>query len=390
MKSGRYDDSNPNYPNDAWDSVEKRWLRKEDLPKKARPNGEAKDDSGQPILLSPETFEMETIQWLWKHWLAKGKFHILAGAPEAGKTTLGLSFAASISSGDYWPDGTRASAENVLIWTSEDDIADTIKPRLAQMNADLTRIKVVAKQRFRDGLERPFNPATDMPSLTEAAKSIQGGVGFLMIDPIVAAIGTKTDSHRNAETRCALQPVIDFAEATNCAVLGITHLTKGTAGKDPTERVTGSLAFGAVARIVMLAAKKQNDDENAPPRIFTRAKSNIGPSGGGFGYDIVASPLYERPDIIATRIAWHDQLEGTARELLDEAEAQEDKQTSLSKTELAGRFLKAALTKGERPQTEIEAEAKSEGISSRTLSRASVGLVQKRKDGKTGAWFWSL
>jgi hypothetical protein len=84
-------------------------------------------------------------------------------------------------------------------------------------------------------------------------------------------------------------------------VLGITHLTKGTAGKDPTERVTGSLAFGAVARIVMLAARKQADEDGGPPRIFTRSKSNIGPSGGGFGYDIVASPLYDRPDIIATR-----------------------------------------------------------------------------------------
>jgi putative DNA primase/helicase len=283
----------------------------------------------------------------------------------------------------------KAEVSNALIWTSEDDIADTIKPRLVQIGADLTRIKVIAKQRLKDGLQRPFNPSTDMPSLVEAAKSIQGGVGFLMIDPIVAAIGTKTDSHRNAETRCALQPVIDFAEATNCAVLGITHLTKGTAGRDPTERVTGSLAFGAIARVVMLAAKNQSDPETGPPRILTRAKSNIGLSGGGFGYDIVAAPLYEWPDITATRIAWHDPIEGTARELMAEAEAQEDAK-KISKPEQAERFLKFALAKGERPQTEIEDEAKNEGISHWTLSRASTGVVHKRKDGRSGKWFWSL
>ena len=359
--------------------------------RRVRPNGEKKDDGGQPVLLSMETIEMDTIQWLWKHWLAKGKFHILAGAPEAGKTTLELSFAAAISSGDYWPEGTRASAENVLIWTSEDDIADTIKPRLVQMNADLTRIKVVAKQRMQDGLERPFNPATDMPSLVEAAKSIPGGIGFLMIDPIVAAIGTKTDSHRNAETRCALQPVIDFADATNCAVLGITHLTKGTAGKDPTERVTGSLAFGAVARIVMLAAKKQTEEASEPPRIFTRAKSNIGPSGGGFGYDIVASPLYERPDIIATRVAWHDPIEGTARELLAEAEEQPQEGKKQSKKERAQDFLRVALAKEGRPQKELADEAKAMGISGDALFRASAEIgVRKTKNGVTGGWFWSL
>ena len=44
------------------------------------------------------------------------------------------------------------------------------------------------------------------------------------------------------------------------------------------------------------------------PRIFVRAKSNLGPSGGGFGYDIDAAPLYECPDIIATRIVWLDPL----------------------------------------------------------------------------------
>ncbi len=155
-------------------------------------------------------------------------------------------------------------------------------------------------------------------------------------------------------------------------------------------QITGSLAFGAIARVVMLAAKKQSEEDSGSPRILTRAKSNIGLSGGGFGYDIVASPLYERPDIIATRIAWHDPIEGTARELMAAAEAQDDKQASLSKAEIADRFLKNALAKGERPQKEIEAAASLEGISHTTLFRASRGVVHKRKDGRTGAWFWSL
>jgi len=257
-----------------------------------------------PILINMEDVKMEPVNWVWNNWLAKGKFHILAGAPEAGKTTLALSFAATISAGSHWPCGGKASAANVLIWTSEDNVSDTIKPRLIQMGANLKRIKLVGGQQLSNGDERPFNPALDMPSLSEAAHAIPGGVGFLIIDPIVAAIGAKTDSHRNSETRSALQPIVDFAEKTNCAVLGITHFTKGTAGKDPTDRVTGSLAFGALPRIVMLAAKNQSYDEGTPPRIFTRAKSNIGPSGGGFGFDIEASPIYGRNDIIATKITW--------------------------------------------------------------------------------------
>jgi hypothetical protein len=201
---------------------------------------------GTTVIQDADTLEMEIIDWLWLHWLALGKLHLIAGAPEAGKTTIALALAATISSGSYWPDGTKAPTGNVLIWTSEDSLADTIKPRLVRMGAGLTRIKFIIAQRAADGKTRPFNPATDMPSLIEAAKTIEGGVQLLIIDPIVAAIGTKTNSHNNAETRNSLQSVVDSAESSNCAVLGISHFTKGTGGKDPIERVTGSLAFGAL------------------------------------------------------------------------------------------------------------------------------------------------
>src|SRR5271156_4221351 len=47
------------------------------------------------------------IEWLWPGWLARGRLHILAGQPGAGKTTLALEFAAIISSAGAWPDGAR-------------------------------------------------------------------------------------------------------------------------------------------------------------------------------------------------------------------------------------------------------------------------------------------
>lgn len=343
----------------------------------------------ETTLRTLEGLKMEPVTWLWNGWLAKGKFHLIAGAPEAGKTTIGLSVVATVTSGGYWPDGTRAQAGNCLIWTSEDGLADTIKPRLISMGADLSRVWFIEGQHDSDGKKRPFDPARDMPSLAEAATKIPDGINFLMLDPVVAAVGTKSNSHNNAETRNALQPVLDFGEAADCAVLGVTHFTKGTAGKDPVERVTGSVAFGALARIIMIATKNESGNGD-PPRIFVRAKSNISLSGGGFGYDITAAPLYERPDIIATRVVWHEALEGTARELLAEAEGGEESCRGLSKQDQAKRFLKTSLANGERPQKEIESEAKQEGIAEHTLRRAATEGVAKRKDGLTGGWFWRL
>ena len=225
----------------------------------------------------------EPIEWLWVNSIAKRKLQLIAGAPGAGKSTIAFSLAATISSGGYWPDKTKASIGTVLIWSSEDFPGDTIVPRLMQMGADLNHIGFVRNTFTAPDRHRPFNPAVDMPALVEKVKQL-GGVDLLILDPVVAAIPGSKDFHKNTEVRAGLQPVVDFAEAANCAVIGISHFTKGTSGKDPVERVTGSLAFGALPRIVWAVAENKSD-EAASPRIFVRAKNNNGPSGGGFGFE---------------------------------------------------------------------------------------------------------
>ena len=62
----------------------------------------------------------ETVRWLWPGWLALGKLHILAGAPGTGKTTCALNLCATVTSGMYWPDGTRSAPGDVLVWSGED------------------------------------------------------------------------------------------------------------------------------------------------------------------------------------------------------------------------------------------------------------------------------
>ena len=57
----------------------------------------------------------EPVQWLWPDWLALGKFHLLAGAPGQGKTTIAMGLAATVTLGGRWPDGTRCAAGNMAI-----------------------------------------------------------------------------------------------------------------------------------------------------------------------------------------------------------------------------------------------------------------------------------
>lgn len=219
------------------------------------------------------------ITWLWEGWLPAGKLTILAGSAGTGKTTLALALAAALTSGGRWPDGTWCRKKgNVLIWSSEDVADDTLVPRLIASGADLNRCHFI-EGITENGESVPFDPAQDILDLHRAVDKI-GGVSLLLIDPIVSAVAG--DMHRANDVRRSLQAIVDFAESHQCAVMGITHFAKGGAGKNPQDRVIGSQAFGALARMVLVAAK----EEDGTKRVLARAKSNIAPDDGGIAYSL--------------------------------------------------------------------------------------------------------
>lgn len=317
------------------------------------------------------------ILWIWNGWIAAGKMHILGGAPGTGKTTMCMHFAAVVSCGGYWPDGSVSRIGNVLIWSGEDDPQDTLIPRLIQSGANLSRIYFITGVSEGE-IKTSFDPAFDMELLKRKIDEI-GDVSLLIIDPIVSAISG--DSHKNTEVRRALQPLVDLAASMSFALIGITHLTKGTAGRDPIERITGSLAFGAIARIVFVTAKSEDNT-----RIFLRAKSNIGLDTNGFKYEIREKPLNDIPNIITSSVIWGDIIEGTARELL----AVMDNPKRSRAVDDAKTFLIDLLADGAVPQKVIKEECKIANISWATARRAQkeLGIVSK-KDG-LGAWCWKL
>lgn len=327
----------------------------------------------------------EPVSWLWGGWLAAGKMHVLGGAPGTGKTTISMALAATVTTGGRWPDGTRSPAGNVVIWSGEDDPADTLIPRLALSGADLARVYFIAD--VKDGNERrSFDPARDMEPLRRKLVEI-GDVRLLIVDPIVSAVAG--DSHKNAAVRRSLQPLADLAKLMRCALLGITHFSKGTGGRDPVERLTGSLAFGALARIVLVAAKYQEEgEEGHTVRLFCRAKSNIGPDDDGFEYDLHQGEAY--PGIFNSSVLWGEAVEGAARELLATAEATGDDGEGGTLAD-AKRFLSDLLADGPLPVKTIKADADGAGYSWATIRRAQKGLgIQAHKAGMKAGWEWAL
>jgi putative DNA primase/helicase len=220
-----------------------------------------------------------------------------------------------------------------------------------------------------------------MDRLRDAVMQI-GGVSLLIVDPIVTAV--TGDMHKANDVRRSLQAIVDFASEMNCAVLGITHFAKGTAGKDSAERVIGSQAFSALARMVLVAAK----EENSQNRVFTRAKSNNSVDTGGHAYTV--STEIVAGGIETTRIEWGEALEGSSREILSTVEETDVEDTS--KRTIAKRFLLEILANGPVPSKELMEHAREKhGISNDTLRRAQRDLgIEAIKQNFAGGWMWTL
>ncbi|MGO4609547.1 AAA family ATPase [Variovorax sp. 2RAF20] len=334
------------------------------------------------VLVNGADLTPEAVRWLWLWWLALGKLHILAGAPGQGKTSIAIAIAAIVTSGGRWPDGAPCAAGNVLIWSGEDDPADTLLPRLIAAGGDRKRCYFVRGTRI-GGEVGPFDPASDMDALEREARAV-GGVKLLIVDPVVSAVAG--DSHKNTEVRRALQPLVDLASRLDATVLGISHFSKAGAGTDPASRVVGSIAFTAVARVVLVAAKVKSDD-GEDLRILARGKSNIGPDDGGFEYRIEQTEAL--PGIQASRIAWGKQVAGTARELFTDP-GDDGGAEGKSAVEAAADFLRQVLADGPTPTNKVKAEATSASVSWASVKRAGDALGVVKTRGAGGVWYWKL
>ncbi|GAB3394333.1 AAA family ATPase [Azotobacter armeniacus] len=334
------------------------------------------------VLTQASAIKPRGIRWLWPAWIAKGKLTVLAGAGGAGKTTLAIGLAAILTSGGHYPDGSLCTERgNVLIWTSEDDPADTLVPRLMAAGADLSRVHIINGRINHKGEHEPFDPATDFNLLRKAVEAL-GGASLLILDPVVNLV--KGDMHKANDVRRSLQVVVDFAEEHDCAVLGISHFSKGSGGSSPADRVIGSQAFGALARTVLVAAKQ----EDSEVRVLARAKSNISNDNGGCSYSIEECTVDD--GIETTRVRWGDFIDGSAKEILADVERQIDDEPEdddpaealrriLSEGPLTGKEAKRLMVENGYTQKQI-----------RTAREKLSVTIDREGFGKNIKSYWSL
>jgi putative DNA primase/helicase len=325
--------------------------------------------------------EPEAIAWIWPGRIARRKLTLLAGDPGMGKSQIGIDIGARITKGGNWPDGGVAPLGSVIVLSAEDSTADTVRPRFEAAEANLDRVQVL-RAVIEKGKRRTFNLQKDLAALANKVTAV-GDVTFVIIDPITAYMG-KVDGHQTTDVRSVLEPVADFADKSNVAVLGITHPPKNAPVK-AINAFTGSLAYVAVARTVFIAI----DEPETERRLLIAVKNNLGPLAPGLGYRLEQTILAN--NIVPSRIAWDSApVAVTANEAL--AASAEGARNSSALTE-AKEFLQEELVNGPVPQADIKKRAQDADISWITLKRAKKALqviAAKGKGSLTGSWTWEL
>ncbi|WP_435931854.1 AAA family ATPase [Moraxella bovoculi] len=336
------------------------------------------DDGSKVSLLRASDVTAKPISWIWEGWLPLGKLTVFAGAAGSGKTTIAMDLIRAVTTGGKLPDNKQCKVKGeCLIYSTEDDIADTLTPRLQATGADLTKVHFIDGV-IEDGEKRHFEATEDIPRLF---KAIQGrNIKLIVIDPILSAVSG--DMNKATDVRTSLKTLVDFAENIGCAVIGITHFAKGTKGQDPTERILGSQAFTALARMNWVTAPSQEPDQ---PNVFAKAKTNIAKADGGFNYFIEPCQVH---NIDTTRIKWGEFKQGTTKELLREIESSGEEK-EMSSADYAQQFLLDILHNcDEMKVTDIQREGKDAGFSQDQLRRAKDKICTTHR--KSDGWYWSL
>ncbi|MGH8576223.1 MAG: AAA family ATPase [Gammaproteobacteria bacterium] len=340
---------------------------------------------GEAVYRCVSEIESKPIRWLWPGRIAKGKVFMLAGHPGLGKSQAMISMAAIVTTGGSWPvDRTPCEQGSVLILSAEDDVEDTIRPRLEAAGADLKRVFILdaIRETNPDGAstKRPFNLTEDIDRLRDLASEL-GDVMLIVIDPITAYLG-HVDSHRNAEVRAVLAPLAEMAAGVGAAVVCVSHLTKA-AGTEAMLRVMGSLGFVAAARGAYLVAKDPEDDTR---RLFLPMKNNLAEDRGGLAFRVRGRDLGN--GIVTSCVEWDsDPVTMTADEALVPAGDPEER----SELEDAKGFLRGLLKDGPVASKQIRADAKGACYAWRTIRRAQDALgIKAIKEGMKGPWVWEI
>lgn len=318
-------------------------------------------------LLTAADTPREPIDWLWRDRIPRGMIALVAGLPGVGKSLFAYHLAAA----------TAGNGENVIFATGEEGYRKQSRPRIEAMipnAADLERIHWWPRNR-----ELP----RDIDELH--TRIVDLNAALVVIDPIAAFLGVSI--YNDQEVRRALMPMTDVAEETEATIFLSSHTVKAISARAHPMHAIGGSGGGlvAAARIAFLFGPGEEKDEVR----LSVVKSNITrldiPS---FVFELDVYDEFDDVDPVPYLVELGEGEESSledARIMLKEAGVSSESKDA--KRARAAEFLVDFLRAGPMRKLEIEAAAKANGHSWRTVRRAAADLkIVRPKGGPNSVW----
>ena len=214
--------------------------------------------------------EYEDPRFLFAPYIPLGAITIVQGDTGVGKTAFCCKVAAAVSIGGLMQD-VQCAGGNVLIISVEDD-ESTLRGRIEASGGDLMRCFFPV-----DGFDLTFMSDQIEDMIDEC------NAKMIIFDPLQAFLGAKVDMHRANETRPVMARLAEIAKKKDCAIIIVSHLSKGSVGSQAIYRALGSIDIVAASRSVLYVGKNSRDPSQC---AVIHAKHSHSMQGKGFLYRI--------------------------------------------------------------------------------------------------------
>ena len=300
------------------------------------------------------------VEWLWYPYIPFGKITVVEGDPGDGKSSFILQVAAILTTGSRMPDGYQIDqAAPVIYQCREDDLADTIKPRLLAAGAICDRVAYIID-------EDNSLTLSDQRIITALE---QTGARLLILDPLQAYMAQEGDMNNVGRIRSCLGRLSSIASKYRCAIVLIGHMNKSGGGKS-VYRGLGSIDIAAVARSILMISRDADDPDI---RYMFPIKSSLAPEGPAIGFRFDRDAGFKWLGICEANVS-PDVLPPGNR---------------VGKMPDATELLISMLADGELPSAEVLERMSMNGISERTVYKIKRLLgIESRKKGRV--WYWRL
>ncbi len=311
------------------------------------------------------------VKWRWHLWIPRGAVTMFDGNPGEAKSTIIVDLAARVTTGREWPDGASpGDPGRVLYITGEDDVDDTILPRLLVAGGNPHLVEHLSA----------FAMPTDEMRLRRTIERM-ADLRLVLIDPLYAHVDAKVKTISDVEMRQhVMTPLQRVARETGQPILVTRHNSKDTSAS-PLNRGAGSLGGIAGSARQVLACRSDPDDDNG--RLFGVVKSSWGPGQLTLRYHVAAATLdlpgWTEQNTVS-RIVW----DGVSKVTIDEVTQEGDHETARNAEGYLRELLKGKVSVSSA-EVAARMKAKGFGVEATRSARRRIG-ARLTKSSFNGGW----